>query len=177
MKHLLRCDCGSDLVVEPHQAGETINCECGKALAVPALRRLRELPVAVAESPEVGSGWSFRAGVLTAGVVIASIFAAACGYVRLSEPPAPDAFDAGLRTDRFEENFGRLTPAQAYQLWGQNYQLLDKIGFSPMQDPRRDAVLGQIRQARALEAVLLAIAAVAAVGSGIVYAALPAGKN
>lgn len=47
--HLLGCSCGRQHRVAPAQAGQWLDCECGHPLAVPSIRRVRELPLAQEE--------------------------------------------------------------------------------------------------------------------------------
>jgi hypothetical protein len=48
-KYLLTCECGEKLPVEVAQAGQQVRCDCGRGVAVPALRAIRKLPQAEAE--------------------------------------------------------------------------------------------------------------------------------
>lgn len=44
MRYRVKCECGQSVLVGEAQAGATISCGCGAAVAVPMLRELRKLP-------------------------------------------------------------------------------------------------------------------------------------
>ncbi len=46
MDHLITCSCGIELKVSRSQAGQTIECECGKTIDLPTFRAFADLPVA-----------------------------------------------------------------------------------------------------------------------------------
>jgi hypothetical protein len=48
MKYLLPCSCGQTVPIEVSQAGSRVQCACGTALEVPAMRLIRQLPEASA---------------------------------------------------------------------------------------------------------------------------------
>ena len=52
MKHLLPCNCGRSIEVQPSQAGQTISCTCGKSLQIPSMLQVKALPVARDNSTE-----------------------------------------------------------------------------------------------------------------------------
>jgi hypothetical protein len=63
-KYLLTCECGEKLPVEVAQAGQQVRCECGRSVAVPALRAIRKLPQAEEEQVRRKSPgkWTFTHG-------------------------------------------------------------------------------------------------------------------
>jgi hypothetical protein len=88
MERLLRCDCGSEIVVITAQAGSQIVCsQCGTRLQVPTLRELSHLPAfSAVDSPMDAKSlsqsiWRWRgplmaicAGILMIALVFALFF-------------------------------------------------------------------------------------------------------
>lgn len=72
--HLLECECGKQVPVEPRQAGSQIPCPCGKQVTAPSMREIRALPTADIESSseKYRETWSLKKGVLfvTGGLII-----------------------------------------------------------------------------------------------------------
>jgi hypothetical protein len=73
--YLLPCSCGQKVRVANAQAGGQVTCVCGKSLAVPTLRGLRELEFAPAvKDPGRRAGWSRQQGAAFAvGLLIAAV--------------------------------------------------------------------------------------------------------
>ncbi|MBP5620695.1 MAG: hypothetical protein J6X44_01640, partial [Thermoguttaceae bacterium] len=44
MKYRLTCECGRSYPIEPRQAGQTLDCECGKTLQIPTMLKMKRLP-------------------------------------------------------------------------------------------------------------------------------------
>lgn len=94
MDRVLSCECGKEHYVSNSQAGQEIQCSCGKIIPVPTLRRLRDLPLAqaVAEQPLAAAnrgdlskrqwqGWrGITLAIAMAGFLVAAI---ACGWFSL----------------------------------------------------------------------------------------------
>ncbi|MHB8972155.1 MAG: hypothetical protein ACYC3X_06590 [Pirellulaceae bacterium] len=84
MKYLLPCPCGKSVPVEISQAGQTARCGCGNTLNVPAMRLIRQLPVADAAAPSKfrnERSWSVLQGVLFAsGLTLLGIGLAMAAY-------------------------------------------------------------------------------------------------
>jgi hypothetical protein len=77
MAHLLNCECGRQLTVSAGEAGTTVPCVCGRAVAVPSFSHLRGLPEAAAPAALRGpDGW-FVWLSLTVGVALLLIACAA----------------------------------------------------------------------------------------------------
>lgn len=84
VNYLIDCQqCGKSIPVPPRRAGETISCECGNPVSVPALRELRRLPQQEAEAKDVPAArWSHAQGaVFVAGIVTTLIAALAAWYI------------------------------------------------------------------------------------------------
>jgi hypothetical protein len=73
--YLLPCSCGQKTRVANAQAGGQVACVCGKSLAVPTLRGLRELDLAPPMKDAVQrAGWSRQQGtVFATGLLIAAV--------------------------------------------------------------------------------------------------------
>src|SRR3954466_947072 len=73
--YLLPCTCGQKVRIANAQAGGKVACGCGKSLAVPTLRGLRELELAPPETRSAASpGWSrVHGGFFASGLLIATL--------------------------------------------------------------------------------------------------------
>ncbi|MBN2023363.1 MAG: hypothetical protein JW809_11295 [Pirellulales bacterium] len=116
-QYRLPCPCGSFVLVDPRQAGQTVRCECGRTLDVPTMRAIGELePVVLAQDaarhPLV---WGVRQRVLLAGwvLVLASVGTLLYFWL-LTKPESPARFFAPERIQRGTE---RLTLVETFMLW------------------------------------------------------------
>jgi len=119
-KHLLPCQCGRNIVVDPRQAGESVRCECGRSVDVPTLRQLRRLdPVKETDGRDkTRTPWSTGQGVVFAiGSLIALIgFVAAIllfihrSRLDTARPPAPDL-------ERLREDTRRASADHLWEFW------------------------------------------------------------
>ncbi len=82
VKYLLSCPCGKKVPVETTQAGQTVECECGRSLEVPTLKGLRELEQVAVEAPSgpKGAAWGSRQAVVLVGIVVTLIGIALVAY-------------------------------------------------------------------------------------------------
>jgi hypothetical protein len=95
MKYLLPCPaCGRQITVETGQAGQILQCGCGKQVDVPTIRGMRELETVVEESVS-RSGWNRRRGFMFVGGVVAVIGLLLAGYVWIVWPSIDDAAAIG----------------------------------------------------------------------------------
>jgi hypothetical protein len=123
--YLLPCSCGQKVGITTAQAGAQVTCICGKSLAVPTLRGIRELEIAPQETNKKSAGrWSLVHGALFAsGLLIASIgvvFLAFFGlrYIQLGASPfTRDITDAVVRAE--QQRIDKLTPTQALAEWSE----------------------------------------------------------
>ncbi len=88
MAHLITCECGQSLRVSRSQAGQELECGCGKKLKVPTLRGLAELPIApdtsIAELPSSRATWGGGLGTMLAiSVALFALSAIPCAYFTL----------------------------------------------------------------------------------------------
>ncbi len=71
-KYLLPCSCGKKVAVRDTQSGQTVRCQCGAELEVPARQRLHTLEQATAEEPPAATrpGWNPAWGIVLLGVLV-----------------------------------------------------------------------------------------------------------
>lgn len=122
MKYLLPCDqCGTEHEVDPSQAGENLQCQCGRTLEVPSLRGLRELrPVTVQPAKPAASRTSRELPprlILVGGMLLMAIGLIVAAYgglirsqIRIPEPPPIEDIQADATIDG-------LSPADTHRLW------------------------------------------------------------
>ena len=123
-KYLLPCtSCGQDTAVETRQAGDTVDCRCGKRLDVPTLRQLTALkPAADALPDELLDGatptrrWSARQGLLLLGSVILLVTFGFGLYVWSDRPQRP-TFDITTDLAGVDDQIQQLTPMETWFLW------------------------------------------------------------
>jgi hypothetical protein len=76
--YLLPCTCGQTVRVGKAQAGQAVDCACGKRHSVPTLRGLRELalaPVEAATTPARNPAWSPWHGAAFSGGIVTAVIA------------------------------------------------------------------------------------------------------
>jgi hypothetical protein len=160
--YLLPCSCGQKTRIAAAQAGAQIRCVCGKSLAVPTLRGIRQLETAPPETTAKSfRRWSPVHGSLFAsGLLIASIglgFLAFFGlrYVQLGgHPITRDITNEVIKVE--QQRIDKLTPTQALAEWSENV----KQGLGEPEEPpwvRANKVLARYKSGiRASIAALVA---------------------
>lgn len=119
-RYRLDCRCGKATLVSTSQAGESIACECGLMLEIPALRQLKQLPVVSDEvDAQQRGGWGFRQGVLTAALLVATTLASIGGYFHATAPRPPEVID---RDALVAAGVEQLTAQAGWELWVSQYQ-------------------------------------------------------
>lgn len=121
-RHLIPCDCGSQISVRTSQAGERIACpQCQSQVAVPSLRELTKLPLDTAKR---NSGIAFLPKRTlprsTTGLVLGALFLAVAAFT-------PVLIALGV----FEGAFSHSHPADPRRTFFQldNLQLWGGLGF------------------------------------------------
>lgn len=108
--YLLPCCCGRTIPVEPPQAGEAIQCTCGKTVQVPTLLEMTALersePEVPASPPSAGWGWPQR--LVLFGVVMAAASCVAALVVVEKRPMAPTE---NITPEFVRGQIQRLSPA------------------------------------------------------------------
>ena len=121
-QYLLPCSCGKLARVQASQAGQSLRCKCGRTLAVPTLRQLRQLPPTPdAEgdaAPKAASAkWSqLQGGTFVGGLVLSVIALGFFGYLlsqRLRQPEPASPFDRFLQ----QEDLTDMPAADAWAAW------------------------------------------------------------
>jgi hypothetical protein len=159
--HLLTCSCGREIPVELSQAGEQLRCECGATVSVPTFRQLRELPQAVAEPTQVATPrtWSARQGAIAANVIIAALLLLGASANRFTEPTLPQ-FNPAARNQLVTTEIDKLSPAEAWKIWTENYRRLGRIGFVPIEHQLTQIIQQEIDQHRRVQLTLAGLAAI-----------------
>ncbi len=81
MNYLLPCPgCGQKLTVSSAQAGQSLQCGCGRSIEVPAMRGLQNLEV-IADAGRPQSTWTRRKGLVFLGSAIVVVAACFGGYL------------------------------------------------------------------------------------------------
>jgi hypothetical protein len=160
-KYLLTCECGKKIPVDVGQAGGRVACSCGAELDVPALRNLRNLPLAQPEAVRSRAPWNASKGFAAAGLIVAALLAGYALWDRFTEPTVPK-FDPVNRTNAVNEGLEKMTPIEAWQLWVQVYQPLAKSGFAVFEHPHAAAIEQDIAHRRVVQTSLFILAAICA---------------
>ncbi len=128
MDRVLSCECGKEHHVSSSQAGQEIQCSCGKILPIPTLRRLRDLPLASAptEQPATAAnrgdlsrrqwqGW--RGVALAIAMAGFSIAAIACGRFTLQRAMINTSYTAEQELQAGEAMIDALDPNGLSGMW------------------------------------------------------------
>src|SRR5262245_62009876 len=116
MKYLLACPaCNSRVPVETGQAGQTIQCNCGRGLEVPSIRGLRALEQ-VAEDGPTAATWTKRKGLAFLGGAIAFGALVAAGAVQALRPSINQGeFKIHINEEAIRSEVAALTPVQSIE--------------------------------------------------------------
>lgn len=172
-RYLLSCtECGKSVLISPSQAGGAVNCECGARLDVPRLGEMRNLPTDETVKP-AAVGWSFRNGVLSAGLLVAAALGACAGWYAAVEPKAPEPEDAVARIASVERQLDAMPPAALFKLYTDVYKPLADRGFQDVKSPQDLATLSRIDECRLYRTVLLAAAGSVVVVTLVLYGVAP----
>ena len=152
-KYLLPCSCGEKIAVEPRQAGQTIECRCGKTLEVPTLRTMTALEPAVPEPvPAVKTtAWEIRQGMALIGAAIA-LTAVILAVVLVCNRPKPPPGDPSAEFIRRQTQ--ALTPLQVWRVW----HSLRQVGPDPRRPRENPAMVEERFRYRLWLATVLVIA-------------------
>jgi hypothetical protein len=143
MDYLLSCECGREYNVSRSQAGQEIECECGKLLAVPTLRGMGSLPRAgqdsatpvstFSPSPEsVRTSWQgWRGPVMAlsmAGFLIATAF---CGWFSLQRWSIDTSYTEESEIEIGVSALNLADPNELSQIW----EAFAKLGLRAKDPP------------------------------------------
>jgi len=124
-RYLLPCQCGEKIPVEAAQAGQIVQCPCGRNLEVPTMLRLRFLE-AVQDEVDYGAGegWEFRQGLTLVGAVVALAAVAGAVYFHVNRPKPPAAI---VVEEAFRDRVEDLTLVETHSWWEElRFGLYDK---------------------------------------------------
>lgn len=120
MDYLLPCSCGQKVRVSPSQAGGQVACNCGKSLAIPTLRGIRQLEPAADRAAKPVAAWSPLQGLLFSG----GLFVATVGAILIAWYSFQYAKIGGLAVDRSDDfiqggaaQIDTLGPADLLDVW------------------------------------------------------------
>jgi hypothetical protein len=134
-KYLLPCSCGAKIPVEKSQAGQSVTCACGSALAVPTFREISRLEPMEQAAAEPARGWSPLQGmVFAAGLVMAAggLLAAAFFGVQRAQLPTLDPATMNFDSERFAQYLDEATPLEIYE---DHWKNIEEQGLGPWQPP------------------------------------------
>jgi hypothetical protein len=156
--YLLPCTCGEAVTVEVRQAGDQVVCSCGRRLAVPPLRQLRNLaPVAADQTAAKAVAWGMNQGVVATCLILAAVLLGWSGWVWWKEPSLPK-FDPQARLHSVEEQI--KTPIGAWESWIGYYRPLAERGLPVFHVANAAQIESQKADSRFLRFMLWAIATV-----------------
>ena len=159
------------MAVDPGQAGESLPCDCGAAVAVPTLRQLRQLPMARDEAGAttraVAPAWGLQQGAITVILMLAATCLVLAGVSRYAERPVPQ-FDPLVQTQYVDRQVENLSPLGAWQVWLDSYQSLATQGFEVITHPNAEAMQQDLDWHRWMQKLLLAAAAVFGVAAAVI---------
>jgi hypothetical protein len=121
--YLLPCTCGQKVRVANAQAGGQVTCVCGRSLAVPTLRGLRELEPAPHQTiAKTKPAWNPARGIIFATSLMSAVVGLVIVVIQLWQYSQVVGY-AVDRTDE-EEHFvagliDSMTPEQALEQWPQ----------------------------------------------------------
>lgn len=186
--YLIHCQCGKEHAIAGNQAGSKIGCDCGKSLAVPTLRKLRDLPEAgggqataggqSASALTGGGNWTARHAATMAGA-LASVGLLAAGLYLWSREPGQGTvlFDKNGHLQRVELLLERGTPTDLWKQWAFGYETLPSRGFRVMNEQGKQMITDELEQRRLYRQVLLALAGGMAALAAVAWFAWPVRRS
>jgi hypothetical protein len=121
MKYKLPCSCGQTIPIEVSQAGQTVRCNCGADVEVPAMRLIRSLPIVEAvgsAKPSVDSPWPIVSSLLFAVGML--LFVGGLGVAGYYQWGRTNLFTEEVKWDNLEESHARIdsfTISEAWEGW------------------------------------------------------------
>lgn len=183
-KFLLTCTCGKEIPVEKSQAGQTIDCPCGKKVEVPSIRGIEKLPQLTAttasDTPEHSTSkpaWNPVRGLLFTGGLIAAAISGVMLFLTLRDLNM--IVTSGATVDRTEEviefvnqDIEKISLDDTWKTW---LDLRDR-GLGQVVTP--DWTMAQdiselLRQRAIISGIVLVLGSICCIGSLVV----PAGKK
>lgn len=139
MEYVLTCTCGRQHTVTNSQAGQELECECGKRVSIPTLRGLSQLPPALEGNQppsdakqmrsEAWGGWRGPTMALAcAGLLISLGFTTRFVIQRIM---APTDYTSETEIARGDEMFDTYSPEDLSLVW-ENYR---EVGLGMKERP------------------------------------------
>ena len=146
--YLLPCSCGQKVPVDLRQAGEVVECSCGRSLDVPTMLQMAALERA---EPDPGMRrsprpWGVRQSLSLLGAVIFLGALGAAVFLLSIRPSAPVSTKAEMDPEAIRRQTQTLTPLQSRWIW-QSLQARGPDGRTPQEEARYDEILGRYREA------------------------------
>ncbi|MCH2362226.1 MAG: respiratory nitrate reductase subunit gamma [Pirellulales bacterium] len=132
-EYLLKCDCGSELIITTRDAGQNLTCDdCQKTVVVPTLREIKNLKPNEDSSRTVdqtrtqkNAEWSAKTGYLFGVLTIVALAAFVTGGIQsyrayqysLTEDFSPQMLEEG------DSLIAGMGPLQLYEAWNTVKQL------------------------------------------------------
>ena len=132
-EYLLKCDCGSELIITTRDAGQNLTCDdCQKTVVVPTLREIKNLKPNEDSSRTVdqtrtqkNAEWSAKTGYLFGVLTIVTLAAFVTGGIQsyhayqysLTEDFSPQMLEEG------DSLIAGMGPLQLYEAWNTVKQL------------------------------------------------------
>lgn len=136
------------------------------------MRDLRELPIEETQASR-GGGWSFRLGLLTAGVLLAAALAGGAGWFAASEPPPPEPYDVQARLAQVNLGLETKSPKQLWEILVGVYKPMADSGFAQVVKPEDVLTTIAIERSRWYQEKLLVAAGVVLVLTIVAFAVAP----
>lgn len=159
--------------VEVGRAGGQVVCECGAAVDVPTLRRLRQLPAESSEPQARGMAWRPRHGVMAVFLILAAGLASVCLWAQLTKPTLPTFDSAGMH-QLIGRQLEKLTPAEAWNWWTRNGSQVE-AGFTAAEFKLPPHLDDELRRKQFLVKAMLVLCGLAVIGA-LGAALWPTGK-
>lgn len=172
MDHLLSCECGREHVVARSQAGQEVQCECGRSLRVPTLRGLAELPVAAstaAPSPETErkrarwAGWRGPAIAVAAGGFFIALLVGS--RFLLQWYLSPTGYTTEMEVEAGIELLDRADPEELSYIW----DTFQKMGMRTKNRPGFYIWAVYARERLILAAISGGVAAFFGLAAGVIW--------
>ena len=132
------------------------------------------LPLAAAAVPQSAAArsWSARQGAIAASLIIAALLFVAAAGSRLTEPTLPQ-FIPAERNRAVSAEIDKLSPAEAWKIWAENYRQLTVTGFVPQKHQLTDIIEQVIDQHRRIQLAALVAAGLFAVAAVALWLTSP----
>ena len=148
--------------MSPAQAGDRVECKCGRLLDVPPLRELQSLPQAASEIDTGGKAWGVRQGLIAASLIVA-VLCAIPGVYWWLQPKTP-IYPVEAQLDASAQLIDALSPLQTWYTWHQQIVPLAERGLEEFRTPDSIAQERQWAKLRLYEKIAFGIA-----GSAILF--------